>query len=312
LGGNLSILVVGSIALDSIETPFGRVEEIPGGSAVYFSLAASYFSRVNVVGVVGNDFPVRVLKLLNKKGVNTEGVEVKQGKTFRWKGKYDFDLNTAHTLETQLNVFSDFLPLLPQSYRSSKYVFLGNIHPDLQMRVLKSVNSPDLIACDTMNYWIERENKKLKQVLREIDMVIINEAEARQLAEEPNTIRAAKKILAMGPKYIIIKRGEYGAMLFSQKNIFVVPAYPLEKIFDPTGAGDSFAGGMLGYIANCMDTHEDILRQAIVAGSVLASFNVEDFGIKRLSTLTYSEINKRLLDFRKLVNFNEIKLNNHV
>lgn len=305
----MSILVIGSIALDTVETPFGRVKETVGGSAIYFSLAASYFVNVNVVGVVGNDFPKSIFKLLNKRGIDTRGIVMKTGKTFRWKGRYDFDLNTAHTLETHLNVFSDFKPKIPVDYSSSEYVFLGNIHPELQLSVLKSVNSPKLIACDTMNYWIEKENSKLKKVLRNIDMIIINEAEARELAGEPNTIRAVKKILTMGPKYIIIKRGEYGAMFFSRKSIFVLPAFPLERLFDPTGAGDSFAGGFLGYIAKCMDTSEDTMRQAIVAGSVIASFNVEDFGIKRLCGLNYKEISERLKFLKNLVSFKEMELN---
>ncbi len=304
----MSILVVGSIALDTVETPFGKVKDAVGGSAIYFSLAASYFTKVNVVGVVGSDFPESALKLLDKKGIDTRGIVVEKGKTFRWKGRYDFDLNTAHTLETHLNVFANFKPRIPPDYTSSEYVFLGNIHPELQLDVLKSVNSPKLIACDTMNYWIERENRKLRKVLRNIDMVIINEAEARELAEEPNTIRAAKKILTMGPRYIIIKRGEYGAMLFSGKNIFVLPAFPLEHLFDPTGAGDSFAGGFLGYLASCGEIEEETMRQAIVMGSVIASFNVEDFSIKKLSRLRYQEIDKRLNFFKNLVKFNEIRL----
>ncbi len=308
----MSILVVGSIALDTVETPFGKVKNTVGGSAVYFSLAASYFAKVNVVGIVGSDFPEGVLKLLDKKGIDTKGIVIERGKTFRWKGRYDFDLNTAHTLETQLNVFAHFKPKIPPDYTSSEYVFLGNIHPELQLDVLKFVNSPKLIACDTMNYWIERENKKLKKVIRNIDMVIINEAEARELAGEPNTIRAAKKIITMGPKYIIIKRGEYGAMFFSRKNLFVLPAFPLEQIFDPTGAGDSFAGGFFGYIANCGNVEEETMKQAMVAGSVIASFNVEDFGIKKLSRLKYQEISKRLNFFKNLVKFNEIRLNCYV
>lgn len=308
----MSILVVGSIALDTIETPFGRVKDAVGGSAIYFSLAASYFSRVNVVGVVGTDFPLSVLKLLNRRGIDTRGIVIEKGKTFKWKGRYDYDLNTAHTLETRLNVFTDFKPVLPQDYKNSPFVFLGNIHPALQMEVLNSVNSPKLTACDTMNYWIEKENRNLKRVLKNIDMVIINEAEVRELAGEPNTIRAAKKILAMGPKYIIIKRGEYGAMLFSEKSIFVVPAYPLEQLFDPTGAGDSFAGGFFGYMASNMRVDEDIMRQAVVAGSVIASFNVESFGIKKLLTLTPKALLKRLQFFKNLVEFKEIKINTNV
>lgn len=308
----MSILVIGSIALDTVETPFGKVSETVGGSAIYFSLAARYFAKVNVVGVVGSDFPKSILNLLDKKGINTGGIVIKKGKTFRWKGRYDFDLNTAHTLETHLNVFSDFKPKIPVDYSSSEYVFLGNIHPELQLNVLKSVNSPKLIACDTMNYWIEKENKKLMKVLKNIDMLIINEAEARELAGEPNTIRSAKGILTMGPRYIIIKRGEYGAMLFSKKNIFVLPAFPLEQLSDPTGAGDSFAGGFLGYIANCTDMSEDTMRQAIVAGSVLASFTVEDFGIRRLFELSAKEINERLNFFKNLVNFKEVELNDNV
>ncbi len=308
----MSILVVGSIALDTVETPFGKVKETVGGSAVYFSLAARYFSKVNVVGVVGSDFPKSILNQLKMRGINTSGIAIKNGRTFRWKGRYDFDLNTAHTLETQLNVFSDFKPKIPVEYSSSEYVFLGNIHPELQLNVLKSVNSPKLVACDTMNYWIEKENKKLRKVLKNIDMLIINEAEARELAAEPNTIRSAKKILKMGPRYLIIKRGEYGAMLFSKRNIFILPAFPLEQLADPTGAGDSFAGGFLGYIANCSDVTEETMRQAIVAGSVLASFTVEDFGIKRLLELDAKEINKRLKFFKNLVNFKEVELNDNV
>jgi len=303
----MPLLVVGSLALDTVETPFGKVEEAVGGSAVYFSIAASFFTDVRVVGVVGRDFPFKYIDKLSDRGIDTKGIKIKDGKTFRWKGSYDYDLNQAKTIETHLNVFSGFNPEMPEEYLDSEYVFLGNIHPELQLQVLSQMKSAKFIACDTMNYWIEKEKGKLINVFKKVNMVVINESEVRQLSGESNIIIAAKKIASYGPSAVIIKRGEYGAMLFTNNRIFLIPGYPLETVFDPTGAGDSFAGGFMGYLSNCMSFNEEVLRQAVVVGSVVASFDVEDFSINRLLELDYSRINERLKQFKNLVEFKEIK-----
>ncbi|MCA1796071.1 MAG: PfkB family carbohydrate kinase [Geobacteraceae bacterium] len=246
----MSILAVGSMAFDSVETPFGKAEEVLGGSATYFSTAASFFTPVDLVAVVGEDFPAEHIEFLQKRGVNTDGITRTSGKTFRWKGSYGYDLNEATTLDTQLNVLADFDPQLPKHYRDAKYVFLGNIDPELQLNVLKQVVRPEVVACDSMNFWIEGKPDALLETLKHVDILLINEAEVRQLAQEPNMVKAAHKVLAMGPTTLVVKQGEYGAVMFTAHSVFSAPAYPLEAVFDPTGAGDSFAGGFMGYLSS--------------------------------------------------------------
>jgi sugar/nucleoside kinase (ribokinase family) len=302
----MGILVVGSVVLDSVKTPVGVREEILGGSATYFSVAASYFTDVFIVAVVGTDFPEEHLSFLRSKGIDTSGLQRQQGKTFRWKGEYGIDLNTCTTLETQLNVFADFSPKLLGPHSMQEYLFLGNIDPDLQRSVLEQVKRPKLIACDTMNYWIQNTRATLLKTLPKIYLLIINDSETRQLANESNLIRAARKVLAMGPKNLVIKRGEYGALMFNTKSIFSVPALPMEEVMDPTGAGDSFAGGMIGYLAASGLTDDSAMRKAVVFGSVMASFNVMDFGLQRLGTLTYPEIESRYREFYRLSHFENI------
>ncbi len=303
----MSLLAVGSIALDSVETPFGRRQDVLGGSATYFSTAASFFGPVRLVATVGDDFPDEHVRFLSARGVDLEGLERRAGRTFRWKGRYEFDLNTAHTLETQLNVFGDFDPELPAAYRDSRYVFLGNIDPDLQRRVLDQVKAPRFVACDTMNFWIDSKRESLLQTLRRVDLLFVNDAEARQLAGEHNVVRAARRILGFGPRAVVIKRGEYGALFFGGDHVFAASAYPLAALFDPTGAGDSFAGGFMGYLARCGREDPEVLRRAIVMGSVLASFAVEQFSLDRLVTLTHAEIRARYGEFRQLAHFDELE-----
>ena len=299
----MSILVVGSVALDSVKTPFGQVDDALGGSGTYFSVSASNFTKVQLVAVVGNDFPQEHVDLLKKHDVDLEGLQVTDGKTFRWKGYYEFDLNEAHTLETHLNVFESFHPELPESYRDAEYVFLANIDPELQLEVLRQVRNPKLVACDTMNFWIDGKRDALLETLKHIDMLVINDAETRQLADEPNLVKAARKIISMGPETLIVKRGEYGVLMFRKDSIFSAPAYPLEAVFDPTGAGDTFAGGFLGSLAASGETSEEAIRTSIIYGSVMASYNVESFSLERLKTLKQSEIEQRFRYFKKLTEF---------
>jgi sugar/nucleoside kinase (ribokinase family) len=305
-GGQVGVLVVGSVALDSVKTPFGAVENVLGGSASYFSTAASFFTDVSLVGVVGDDFPSEALTLFREREIDIDGLERVQGRTFRWAGEYSYDLNEAITLDTQLNVFEQFRPKLPEPYRDSPYVFLANIDPELQLDVLNQVKRPKFVACDTMNFWIEGKRGALMAVLQRVDLLTINESEARQLAQEPNVVKGARAILRMGPKALIIKRGEYGALMFNGATMFFAPAYPLEAVYDPTGAGDSFAGGFMGYLANVNDVSEDAMRQAIIMGSTMASFNVESFSLERLRALTYPEIRDRFRAFKGLVNFADL------
>lgn len=302
----MSILVVGSVAFDSVETPFGKADNVLGGSATYFSTAASYFSDVKLVAIVGEDFPDEHINFLKNKGVDVTGLKRVQGKTFRWQGSYDYNLNEAHTLATHLNVFEKFKPEIPLAYQDIPYVFLANIDPAIQLDVLLQVKKPKFIACDTMNFWIEGKPQDLKRLLSKVDLFVLNEGEAREFAGEPNLVRAAKQILSYGPKTLIIKRGEYGALMFNGNSVFSAPAYPLESIFDPTGAGDSFAGGLMGYLANTDDTSEANIRQAIIFGSVMASFNVEDFSLNRMKTLTLKEIHERYREFKQLTHFEDI------
>ncbi len=302
----MGLLVVGSIAFDSVKTPFGHAEDVLGGSATYFSTAASYFTDVSLVAVVGEDFPEQHLQFLRSRNIDLTGLERAPGKTFRWKGEYTYELNEAHTLDTQLNVFQTFRPRLAEKQKKSQVVFLANIDPDLQREVLSQVEKPALVACDTMNFWIGGKRDALVRTLGLVDILIINDGEARELAGEPNLVRAASKIRSFGPRTLIIKRGEYGALLFGKDSVFSAPAYPLESVFDPTGAGDSFAGGFMGYLANTMNFEDANIRRAIIFGSVMASFNVEDFSLNRLRTLEYREIENRYREFRRLTHFDDL------
>ena len=296
------LLVVGSVALDSVETPFGKVQEVLGGSATFFSYAASFLTQVRLVATVGQDFPEQHVKLLRDRGVDVRGLHVASGRTFRWTGAYGYDLNEAKTLDTQLNVFADFRPELDDTQARTPYLFLANIDPELQLAVLKQMRTrPRLVAMDTMNFWIQGKREALLRVLREVDVVTINDGEARQLAEEPNLIKAARKISALGPRSVVVKRGEYGALLFDGGAFFVVPAYPLESVFDPTGAGDTFAGGFMGYLAFRDRTDAATVRRAMVYGSVMASFTVEDFSLNRLARLDTREIDRRYQEFEDLI-----------
>ena len=301
----MSVLVVGSVALDSVITPFGARDEILGGSATYSCIAASYFTDVSMVAVIGDDFPKSHTEFLRTKGIETSGLKRMPGKTFRWKGRYEDDLNSRTTLDTQLNVFADFDPELSPLHRRCPYLFLGNIDPDLQYSVLQQMDRPKFVACDTMNIWIDNKRDSLLKVLGEIDLLVINDEEAEMLAGTANVFRAAKKIMAMGPERLVIKRGEYGAILFGPRTVFSVPAFPVEDVFDPTGAGDSFAGGFMGYLANAASGDEISLRKAIVYGSVMASFNVVDFGAGRLGELTFTEIENRYREFCKVTLFED-------
>jgi sugar/nucleoside kinase (ribokinase family) len=302
----VSLLVVGSVAFDDVRTPFGEAQEVLGGSATYFGIAASYFADVNLVAVVGEDFPDEGLDLFQAHRVNIEGLERRSGETFRWSGEYGFDLKEATTHATHLNVFETFEPKLPSDYRACPYVFLANIDPVLQRQVLEQMDAPELVACDTMNFWIEGKPGELKETLRHVDILTINDSEARELARRPNIYQAAQAILEMGPSTLIVKRGEYGALMFNEETVFAIPAYPLETVFDPTGAGDSFAGGLMGYLANVRNVTDSTLRQAIIMGSVMASFNVEAFSLDRLKDVTYDEILDRFRTFRELVHFEDL------
>jgi sugar/nucleoside kinase (ribokinase family) len=300
-----AILVVGSVALDSVETPFGKIEDAIGGSGTFFSASASHLTKVNLVGVVGNDYPMEKLEPLKARGVDMAGLTRADGESFRWRGRYRHDLNSAETLETRLGVFSQFRPTIPEQFRKSPYVFLGNIDPRLQLDVLDQVEKPKLVACDTMNFWIESRRNELVKLLERVDILLVNDGEARQLTEEFNLVRAARWILAHGPKTVVIKKGEHGAYMFTGNSVFFAPAYPLEEVFDPTGAGDSFAGGFIGYLARTGRSDEAAMRRAVVYGSVLGSFAVERFSINRLMEIHRVDIAQRLEAFRKLVAFEE-------
>ncbi len=304
----MSLLAVGSVALDSVETPFGERREVLGGSATFFSVCASFFGPVRMVAVVGEDFPEEHVRFLEGRGVDLEGLTRRPGRTFRWRGRYDFDLNQAHTLETQLNVFADFRPELPARFRDSRWVFLGNIDPDLQHRVLDQVRAPRFVAADTMNYWIASKRESLVRTLERVDMLFVNDAEARQLAGEHNVVKAARRILALGPRAVVVKRGEYGALFFAGDHVFASSAYPLPAVFDPTGAGDSFAGGVMGYLAHADRDDVDVMRRAMVLGGVLASFAVEEFSLDRLRTLRPEEIRARYAEFRQLSHFEDLEI----
>ncbi len=302
----MSLLVVGSVAFDSVKTPFGEVEEVLGGSATYFSTAASYFTDVSLVAVVGDDFPEAHLTFLKERGINIDGLERSAGRTFRWKGEYSYQLNEAKTLETELNVFETFHPNLPESYRDAPVVFLANIDPVLQLDVLRQVKSPRLVACDTMNFWIEGKLGELIKTLASVDILLINDGEARELANEVNLVKAARKIMSFGPKILVVKQGEYGALMFNEETMFSAPAFPLESVFDPTGAGDSFAGGFMGYLAKCGEMDDAAIRQAVIYGSTMASFNVEAFSLDRMRSLREEEITTRYQAFKALTTFENV------
>ncbi len=299
----MSILVVGSVAYDTVETPFGRAERVLGGSASFFAVAASFFTPVNLVGVVGRDFGAQQLAAFDGRPIDLAGLERRDGETFHWQGRYAWDLNSRETLRTDLNVFETFDPRLPEAYRGSSHVFLGNIDPLLQRRVLDQVERPRLVACDTMNFWISGKPAELRETLRHVDVLLVNDAEARELSGEWNVVKAARAIRAMGPSTLVIKKGEHGVLMFSNEGSFAAPAYPLEDVFDPTGAGDTFGGGFLGYLASRERFDDETLRRAVIMGSTLASFCVEAFSLDRLLRLTRPEIDERFRLFRRLTHF---------
>lgn len=302
----MSLLVVGTVAFDALETPFGKTDKITGGSANYFSWSASNFVHdIKLVSVVGDDYDFDEIERLKKRGVNTDGLQVKQGqKSFFWSGKYHMDMNTRDTLDTQLNVLAEFDPVLPEHYKNCDFLMLGNLTPQVQMKVLKQMNKkPKLVALDTMNFWMDSMMDDLKEVLKLTDVLIINDEEARQLAGEFSLVKSAKTILEMGPRFLVIKKGEHGALLFHQNNVFFAPALPLEDVFDPTGAGDTFAGGFIGYLASTRDISFDNMKRGIIYGSALASFCVEKFGNQRLQELTEAELQNRVQEFIDLVQF---------
>jgi sugar/nucleoside kinase (ribokinase family) len=301
----VTVLVVGSVALDSVETPFGRADDVLGGSATFFSASAAHFTPVQLVGVVGDDYPMEQLQPLAQRGVDLSGLERATGSSFRWRGRYRHDLNAAETLETHLGVFSRFSPKIPQDFRGAPFVFLGNIDPRLQLDVLQQVEKPKLVACDTMNFWIESRRRELLELLKHVDLVTLNDAEARQLSEKFNLVQASRWIMERGPTHVVVKKGEHGAFMFTRDTIFFAPAYPLENVFDPTGAGDAFAGGFIGYMARTGDLSEGGMRRAVIYGSAMGSFAVEKFSVTRLLEIDRKDIDARVREFRQLVTFEE-------
>ena len=300
------ILTVGSVAFDSVKTPFGEVSRVVAGAATYFSIAASFFTDVRLVGVVGHDFGDEHLAVFADRRIDLAGLQRVDGETFRWRGEYSFDLNTRETIYTHLNVFESFRPAIPEAFQSTPFVFLANIHPVLQLDVLEQVRTPELVALDTMNYWIEGTPAELAEVLARVNVLIINDEEARELSGEPNLVKAAKEIMRRGPERVVIKRGEYGVLMTRDDGFFAVPGLPLEDVFDPTGAGDTFAGGFMGYLASAPVVGDETVTQAIIAGSALASFAVEDFGLDRLLRLTQPEITQRFAEFKRLTHFDAL------
>jgi len=302
----MSLLVIGTVAFDAIETPFGKTDKIIGGAATYIGLSASYYTKnINLVSVVGADFPLSAIEMMNKKGINTQGLEIKpDGKTFFWSGKYHIDMNTRDTLDTQLNVLMDFDPVVPESQKNCEFLMLGNLMPTIQRKVIEQIPvRPKLIVMDTMNFWMESMMDELLKTIAMVDVLTINDEEARLLTGEYSLVKAAQKILTMGPKYLIIKKGEHGALLFNNKQVFFAPALPLEDVFDPTGAGDTFAGGFIGYIVKSRDVSFDNMKRAIIYGSAMASFCVEKFGIENLLELSDEQVENRVQDFIDLVQF---------
>jgi sugar/nucleoside kinase (ribokinase family) len=301
-----SILVVGSLGFDDVETPFGSAQHVLGGSTVYFSAAASVFAPVNVVSVVGTDMPLESFDFLRVRGVDLSGLQVAEGKTFHWAGRYAYDMNSRETLATDLNVYADFHPALPAGYEQARHVFLANIHPSLQREILQQAREPRLTVMDTMNLWIEHERESLLETMKGVDMVSLNEEEARELAGTSSLVGAARYILGLGPRVVLIKKGENGCVMVTPEGYFIAPAYPLEEVTDPTGAGDSFAGGFMGYLAGAPDLDEQTLRRAVVYGSAVASFTVEKFSVDRLRNLTRAEIDRRFAEFRRLTYFEPV------
>ncbi|MBT5089721.1 MAG: sugar kinase [Flavobacteriales bacterium] len=302
----MSVLVVGTVAFDAIETPFGKTNKIVGGAATYICLSSSFFSKnLNLVSVVGEDFPSDAIQTLKNKSVDIDGLQIKKGeKTFFWSGRYHNDMNTRDTLDTQLNVLENFDPIVPKKYQESEFLMLGNLMPSVQKKVLSQMKKrPKLVVLDTMNFWMDLFMNDLKEALKEVDVLTINDEEVRQLSGEYSLIKAAKIILAMGPKYLIIKKGEHGALLFNNEEIFFAPALPLEEVFDPTGAGDSFAGGFIGYLAKTNDISFENMKRAVINGSAMASFCVEKFGTEKLTEITQKDLNVRINEFVKLVKF---------
>jgi len=302
----MSILVVGTVAFDAIETPFGKIDKIVGGAATYICLSASFFSKkLNIVSVVGDDFPKKAINMLEKHHVNMKGLQIKKGeKTFFWSGKYHNDMNTRDTLDTQLNVLETFNPVVPVEFQASEFLMLGNLMPSVQKKVLNQMTErPKLIVLDTMNFWMDLFMDDLKEALKEVDVLTINDEEARQLSGEYSLVKAAKIILKMGPKYLIIKKGEHGALLFNNNEVFFAPALPLEEVFDPTGAGDSFAGGFIGYLAKTNDISFDNMKRAVINGSAMASFCVEKFGTQKLTEINKDDVDARINEFVNLVQF---------
>jgi sugar/nucleoside kinase (ribokinase family) len=297
------LLVVGSVALDSVETPFGTTDDALGGSAVFFAAAGAHLHPIQMVGVVGSDYPFEGLERLKERGVDLSGVERAKGESFRWRGKYSYDLQNRETIETRLGVFADFQPQIPEKFRDARYVFLGNIDPGLQLKVLDQVRQPTFVACDTMNLWIQNRKDVLVQLFKRVDMVMVNDAEARMLAGDWNVYRSARWILERGPKYVVVKQGEYGAVLVTATSTFYIPAYPLEEIFDPTGAGDAFAGGFMAFLARSDDVSVANLRRAMVFGATMGSFAVERFSIKRFDEISLSDVQTRLGHFKDMVSF---------
>lgn len=301
-----TLTVVGTVAFDAIETPFGKTDKIIGGAATYISLAASYFGKkINLISVVGGDFPKQQIFAMNERGINTDGLQIKENeKSFFWSGKYHLDMNTRDTLVTDLNVLANFDPIVPESYQNTDFLMLGNLVPAIQRTVLQRLKKrPRLVVMDTMNFWMETAKADLDEMIKLVDVLTVNDAEARELSGEYSLVKAAKKIMAMGPRYLIIKKGEHGALLFHENNVFFAPALPLEEVFDPTGAGDSFAGGFIGYLAQSSDISFDSMKRAIIYGSALASFTVEKFGTERLMNLSHDEIENRIQEFVDLVQF---------
>ena len=302
----MSILVVGTVAFDAIETPFGKTDKIVGGAATYICLSSSFFTKkLNLVSVVGEDFPKEAIQMLKEKNVNTKGLQIKEGeKTFFWSGKYHNNMNTRDTMDTQLNVLENFEPIVPEEFKDSEFLMLGNLMPSVQKKVLNQMTKrPKLIVLDTMNFWMDLFMDDLKEALKEVDVLTINDEEARQLSGEYSLVKAAKVILAMGPKYLIIKKGEHGALLFNNKEVFFAPALPLEEVFDPTGAGDSFAGGFIGYLAKTNDVSFENMKRAVINGSAMASFCVEKFGTQKLTEINQDDVDARINEFVNLVKF---------
>ena len=296
----MSLLVVGSIALDSIFTPFGETADALGGSAIYFSVAGSLLHPVKVVGVVGTDYPTHELERLAPRGIDWSGVECAEGESFRWKGKYSYDLQSRETLETRLGVFANFQPKLPDAFRAAEYLFLGNIDPDLQLGVLRQIARPRLVVCDTMNYWIQGKKAALMELLALVDVLMVNDSEARELSGDWNIHRAGRWILRQGPRRVVIKQGEYGALLIEPRRTFYVPAFPLESVFDPTGAGDAFAGGFMAYLARTGEISEDNIRRAMVYGAAMGSYAVEQFGIRGFERIALTDVEERVRAFQDL------------